>query len=409
VYYPGDAYVDINALDLYEHDLGDRYRGNYMAMEQLPDLERLFAHPLIASIEDVDFRRVVPEGPSPAPATEPGAEAAPSKVRVGFVDCSPGYVLGSPDYFETAARAVAEQFRDTVEIVPVRGLYTYRIPNAVDRLIGEENCSIVVFDDHDEYSEYVQDCARRYPEVTFIVPFDEHLNRCPNVRTFGINSEGWYYLTGMAAGAVSETGRIGYVAHSEAQWNVEHATEFTMGVAEVNPDAEVLFTASGGRGAEAVRHLVSQGCDVLNGVANSAEVIRELRSAAERGELICAFSDALPRTVSPEVIAAGLPEDLGEVYSRMLGDILAGRDVDHPYWSDIRSGVVRIDSEDPPFSPRIRGILESAPAPGATAGGPSVYELILSRHRALERGELRVEPERYRGFHPMIRRVSLPD
>ncbi|MFW5747902.1 MAG: glycosyl hydrolase [bacterium] len=467
-YYPGDVYVDINALDLYEHDLGDRYRGNYtameklgkpvgfgelggdfppternltwdltrisdametlypeavywlswssfgkygiMAMEQLPGLEELFAHPLIASIEDVDFPRTPPPVTEGAAAAAPsaGSENGTSKVRVGFIDFTPGYVLGVPDYFETAVRTVSENFSDRAEIVQVRGLYVYRLGNAVTRLVEEEDCTIIFVNQHDESGDHFIRAARKYPEVTFVTPTgNPAFDGLPNVRTFGINANGWYYLIGIAAGAVTQTGRIGYVAYSEAVWNIENVNEFALGVAEVNDSAEVLFLASEGRDVEAIRRLASLGCDVFNQVASWQDIIYALREAAEDKGVICAFSNSLSREVDPDILAAGLPEDLGEVLSRILEGILTGNEVADPYWTDIRSGLIRIDSEDPPFSPKVRRVLQSKPAPGSVSNGGTVYDFILERHRELALGELILRPDQFGGFHPNINRHTL--
>lgn len=473
LYYPGEAYVDINALDLYSDNLDDRYRRNYteminlgkpfgfgelggnfppteenlswslmniakaaekhypemvywlswssfgkygiMAMEQLPDLEELFAHPLIASMEDMDF----PREPSPATGTSgKEAEKAPDKgqeeekIKIGFIDCSPGHVLGTPDYFETAARAVAERFKDTVEIVPVRGLQVYRMGNAVTRLVEEEGCSVIFVDDNNDYEKYLVEAVKSYPEVTFVTPASNVFDTLPNVRTFGINSDGWYYLIGIAAGTVTKTGKIGYVAFSEAEWSIEHANEFALGVEEVNPEAEIFFTPSEGRNEAAARMLIDKGCDVFNGFVGWYEEIRVLEEAHKDGKVVCAFSNILPRDVSPGVIAAGLPENLGEVFSRILRGILTGDELPDPYWTDFRSGIIRIDSKDPPFIPRVRRVLQSAPAPAGAAGysgGGSVYDFILERHRALAEGTFWLNLDRFTGFHPNVRRVPLPE
>lgn len=458
-YYPGDTYVDITALDLYTNDLTDCTRQNYaamiklgkpfgfgelggdfppternpfwsltnisgamekcypdtvywlswsswgkygiMAMEQLPDLEELFSHPLIASLENVDFPRT--SSPETAEITSEG-----DKMRVGFIDCTSGYVLGHPDYFETAAQTMAAEFSERVEVIPVRGLNVYRIGNAVDRLVREEGCSVIFVDDNDEYEQHLLEAVRKYPEVVFVTPHCDLFDPLPNVRTFGINSDGWDYLIGIAAGTVTRTGRIGYVAHSEAVWNIENVNEFALGVAEVNDSAEVLFIPSEGRDGEAIRYLVSRGCDVFNQVASWQDVVYELRKAAEKGEVICAFSNSFSREVDPDIIAAGMPEDSGEVFSRILEGILTGNELPDPYWSDIRSGIVRIDSEDPPFSPEIRRILRETPAP-AGSGAASVYEYIIEKHRRMTLGERVPKLEESEAFRRNIRRHILQD
>lgn len=116
----------------------------------------------------------------------------------------------------------------------------------------------------------------------------------------------------------------------DAEWSIEHANEFALGVGVVNPEAEIFFTPSEGRNEVAARMLIEKGCDVFNGFVGWYEEIRVLEQAFHREEVVCAFSNILPREVSPEVIAAGMPEDLGELFSRILRGIFAEDELPDP-------------------------------------------------------------------------------
>jgi basic membrane protein A and related proteins len=93
------------------------------------------------------------------------------------------------------------------------------------------------------------------------------------------------YLTGMAAAAASESGRIGYVAAFPIPEVIRGINAFTLGVREVNPDAtvEVVWTSTWYDPAvekEAAESLLDQGVDV---VAQHQDTPSPGQAAEERG------------------------------------------------------------------------------------------------------------------------------
>src|SRR5690606_7925104 len=87
------------------------------------------------------------------------------------------------------------------------------------------------------FGEAALELAEKYPDVYF-----EHatgVETRDNVATYFGASEDTIYLTGIAAGAASESGKIGFVAPFPIPEVIRHINAFLLGAREVNPDATV--------------------------------------------------------------------------------------------------------------------------------------------------------------------------
>jgi basic membrane lipoprotein Med (substrate-binding protein (PBP1-ABC) superfamily) len=280
----------------------------------------------------------------------------------------------------------------------------HHFPRALERLIRDEGCSIVLVDDPRGAEEMLVDYARRYPETEFIVS-DTSLEDAPaNVHPFGTNIEGWNYLTGIIAGAVTRSGMIGYAAPSDNPWDIEYANEFALGVRETGTAARILHI-TGEDTAEAVRTLAEAGCDVLNDVVRDAEVLLELEKLREEGMPMTGFSTSVPHEAFPVFIAAGSPLDMGFVFRSMIEAVLTarggGRDPDRPAWFSVRNGALRIGGGDPVLAPAVEEAMRARTVTLPGRGRMSAYDFLLLRHRGLsegsytlpERGTVRLSPE----------------
>ncbi|MFX9877891.1 BMP family ABC transporter substrate-binding protein, partial [Acinetobacter baumannii] len=77
-----------------------------------------------------------------------------------------------------------------------------------------------------------------------------------------------YYLNGLAAGALSKTGKVGYVAAFPIPEVKRHINAFALGVRAVNPKAQVLVRwinawYDPAKAREATEALLAQGADVF--------------------------------------------------------------------------------------------------------------------------------------------------
>jgi mannan endo-1,4-beta-mannosidase len=461
-YYPGHEWVDITALDYYSSDFSNPPMRNYtdmvklgkpfgfgelggpfppteenrnwpltqisramehrftkafywlswsswetngvMSMVDLPEAEELFAHPLIASLSDID-RPIEPSFRLLTMLAE-DADENPERIRVGSIDFSSGYIFGHPNYFEEGLQTLQDTRKDDIELIRVRGVLSYRFPDAVQRLVERDNCSIIIVDLDGGLEESLITAARLYPDVTFITAFQPAFTGISNIRTFGINNGGWNYLAGIIAGAATQSGKVGYAGYSEAEWSIRNANEFALGVQETNPDAEVLFTVSSDSDVQAIRRLVESGCDTFNAVASWMEPIRELRAHAVEGRRIVAFSFQADRRASPGIIACGIPENQGAVYIRILDDILGGPDIPNPYWSDIRSGAVRIGAGTEPLDPAVKTVLTSVVVHNADSGTMNAYDYVMARYDGLRSGRLNLPEISGSTLQPNVRRLE---
>lgn len=134
------------------------------------------------------------------------------------------------------------------------------------------------------YQPFTQEVAKENPDKHFfgitptIAPADNILNY------YGKLWDG-RYLTGLVAGSMSETGRIGFVAAQPIPTVIAGINAFTLGVREVNPDAEVhvIWTLSWfdpPAEKQAAVALVEAGADV---VAQHQDTPSPVQGAAEEG------------------------------------------------------------------------------------------------------------------------------
>jgi basic membrane lipoprotein Med (substrate-binding protein (PBP1-ABC) superfamily) len=108
--------------------------------------------------------------------------------------------------------------------------------------------------------------AKKYPKVIF-----EHAGGWkmgPNFANFfGNPPQGWY-LMGVAAGSMTKSNKLGFVAAFPLGWTVTFINAFTLGVKSVNPAANtiVAYTFNWGdraKEADTANSLINQGVDVI--------------------------------------------------------------------------------------------------------------------------------------------------
>lgn len=116
------------------------------------------------------------------------------------------------------------------------------------------------------YLEPAMRVAKRHPNVTFM-----QINRAqtmPNLGTYFSHQYQPMYLAGMAAGAVTKSNKLGFVAAHPVPPLVQAINAFTLGARAVNPKAttRVVFINNWSDApleAEAVKSLHETGCDVI--------------------------------------------------------------------------------------------------------------------------------------------------
>ncbi|WP_425146436.1 BMP family ABC transporter substrate-binding protein [Deinococcus sp.] len=142
---------------------------------------------------------------------------------------------------------------------------------AIDRLVADK-CQ-VIFTTSFGYMDDTLAAAKKYPNVIFA--HAAGYKRNANMATYMADFYQVYYLNGLVAGALTKSGKVGFVGTYPIPELKRHLSAFALGVLAANPKAVVdvkwlnsWFDPAKTR--EASEALLSQGDDVLTSAEDSA-------------------------------------------------------------------------------------------------------------------------------------------
>lgn len=209
---------------------------------------------------------------------------------------------------------------------------------AIDFIENED--ADIIFGTSFGYMDPMLELADEYPDVVF-----EHASGFKmNDSNFGNFFGRMYqprYLSGMAAGAMTQSGQIGYVAAFPIPEVIRGINAFTLGVREVNPTAEVhvnwTFTwfdpAVEGDTAAA---LLEAGADVIAMHQDSPQAGVEAQNAGARW---VAYNSDM-RDFAPEAFITAPVWNWGPRYAATIEAVAAGTYSPGAYWGGMDDGIV---------------------------------------------------------------------
>ncbi|GBQ98765.1 BMP family ABC transporter substrate-binding protein [Gluconacetobacter liquefaciens] len=164
-----------------------------------------------------------------------------------------------------------------------------------------------------DYGDFLTEVAERAPEVAFV--------QCDSNRL--AHNIGWYYIAhwyasyviGIAAGRLTRTGRLGFIASFPLPSVYGSANALLLGARSVRPDTTMhvvsinaWFDPQGALGAAAA--LADNGCDVLAGIMDEPSY---LRLAQQRG-LWGVMSSTDQRASGPDAYLSSVVYDFRNYY-----------------------------------------------------------------------------------------------
>ena len=169
---------------------------------------------------------------------------------------------------------------------------------------------------------------------------------------FGNPPDGWY-LMGIAAGKMTTSNKIGFVASMPMTWTNVFINAFELGLQSVNPDAKtyVTFTQSWGdsaKEADATNALINQGADVIT--TNVDSPITVVSTAESRGIYSIGYQDLAAQQFAPQYWISGTGLTLGGTLTWLSQEV-----IDHK-WGDakfVRCGIKDGCISIAPFGPRV--------------------------------------------------------
>jgi basic membrane protein A len=143
---------------------------------------------------------------------------------------------------------------------------------------------------------------------------------------FGNPPDGWYMM-GVAAGRMTTSNMIGFVAAFPLGWTLTFINAFELGVQSVNPEAQtyVAYTFAWGdatKDAETTNSLINQGCDVITMHVDSPATI--LSTAESRGVYSIGFQSLAAQQFAPEYWISGTGFTLGDKLTWLASTVIDG-------------------------------------------------------------------------------------
>jgi len=324
------------------------------------------------------------------------ASAQEVKLKAGFIYVGPIGDLGW-SHAHDQARQVLEKTYPWLDTLYVEAVPEGEVEGVIDRLINQEKVDIVVTTSFG-FMDGTLNAAKRYPDKIFF--HCSGFKRAPNMATYMADFHQVYYLNGLMAGALTKSGKIGYVGTFPIPELKRHINAFTLGVRRVNPNAEVhvrwLQTAwYDPQGAkEAAEALIADGIDVLAFTEDSATVVQV---AGEKG--LPSFGHYSPMmSFAPNTLVSGQLVHWEAIYLDFFAKVYAGlynsKNLENlDYWWLLGDGAVELGADfgvpiNPAFEEPLRNYLVDDPVYGKI----SVYDLVFKVQEAMADPEYAFSP-----------------
>ena len=265
-----------------------------------------------------------PPEPTAAPAepTPEATEAGPCLV-IGALHGGPINDAGYNQAMHESVMAIKENI-DCVEIIEAENVPEEAgATSTMENMIQQGAKMIIATAFNHQYPAL--ELSKKYPDVIF-----EHAGGWemgPNFANFfGEPPDAWY-LMGQAAGMMTESDKLGFVAAFPLGWTLTFANAFQLGAQSVNPDAETTVAYTFGWGdaakeADATNSLINQGADVITMHVDSPATV--ISTAESRGAKSIGFQSLAAQQFAPENWITGTGYTLGDTLTWLASTVIDG-------------------------------------------------------------------------------------
>lgn len=208
------------------------------------------------------------------PSTTGETDQAAAVTKIGFIYVGSQNDGGYSQAQHNGTVAVQEYFGDAVETIIAENISEEKqtVKSTAINMI-DQGASIVIGTSFG-FMDALEELSAEYPDVTFLHFSGYKMNDTNFGNYFGAMEEP-RYLSGMIAGMMTETNKLGYVAafpYTEVHIGID---AFTLGAQSVNPDVEVkvVYVNSWNDPANekaAAESLLAQDCDIITQHGDSA-------------------------------------------------------------------------------------------------------------------------------------------
>jgi simple sugar transport system substrate-binding protein len=326
---------------------------------------------------------------------EAAAASGEKKIKAGFVYVGPAGDLGF-SYAHDQARLALEKEFPWLEAKIVESVPEGKAAPVLDQLVQNEKCDII-FTASFGFMDETLAAAGKYPNVKF-----EHCSgfkRADNMGTYFADLYQMYYLTGLMAGALTKTDKIGYVGAFPIPEVVRHIDAFALGVRDANPKAKVdvrWISAwyDPAKAREAALALIASGCDALSFTEDTASVVETAQEQWKAGKEIYVFGHYAPMAAQgPDALVSGQLVNWTPLYRKMLSDLHAGTWKSEDYFWLLAEKSVELGGDfTNKINPKHVDALKAKKVKTADLGEISVYDLVMKRYDQMSQSPVGFEP-----------------
>ncbi len=272
-------------------------------------------------------------------ALAPGVLRAQEPLGIALMTPSPLADVGWSHTLMQGVDAVKAEYGDAVKITVLENILEG--PDA-DRIMNKtvaDGNRFVVLGSFGYMNGGLQ-LAKRHPDISVI--HASGFRTAPNLSTFAARYFQGTYLMGMAAAALSKTGKLGSVSAFAIPELITSVNAFTLGARSVNPDIEVSVIwvntwFNPAREQEAARALISQGADVL--FSNAQDTPAVIAVAEEAG--IYAFNlNSSMKSYAPSKYLGVVGTDWSPYFKAEVAAHMAGEFTGANHWLGFSDDVV---------------------------------------------------------------------
>ncbi len=227
----------------------------------------------------------------------------------------------------------------------IETIYLESVPEGAESITSMENlialgCK-VIYATSFGYMDAVQEIAKKYPNIVF-----EHCSgykRAKNVGTYFGRIYQADFLAGIIAGAMSKSGKIGYVAPIPIPEVVRGVNAFTLGARVSNPNATVKVVwvnkwYDPATEKEAALSLIESGCDFI---AHGQDSPAANQAAEEHGLYSIGYNSDMKKFAPKSFLTAPI-WNWGPLYVEMTKSVMDGTWKSEDLWPGLEKGVVKL-------------------------------------------------------------------
>jgi basic membrane protein A len=287
-----------------------------------------------------------PADGSAAPEGTGGGEATGAVDTVGFIFVGPKDDFGYNQAAYEGSAAVQEAFPD-LTVLQAENVPETAESEAVMQGMIDDGADLIFATSYG-HLEFAANLAASNPEVVFVHQGGLETEPLDNLGTYFGTVYEPVYTAGIAAGQVSETGKLGYVYAFPIPQTLANINAFTLGAQSVNPDIETIAVSTGSwcdpaLQAQAAQSLLDEGVDVITQHQDCTKTIVE---ATEAAGAYSAGYHADASELAPNGWITGSEWDWADLYTDIVQTVIDGGFAASDYNGDFRVG---LQTGDNPF------------------------------------------------------------